>query len=145
MDSDLELPTSFNSLVNSQPFHSPQQSLPNYKRPTKPSLCPNLKRAKSDSLPPKSLKLEPEKPTSIACNEESEEEAHRKLEKVDLDETKEQLKLLLENNFTNSTTGPDGNLSDHGECFSVIWHVWWWVASCFVVFIVKSCFCDFGV
>lgn len=84
------------------------------------------------------MKLEPEKPASIA-NEELEGESHRKLEKVDLEETKEQLKLLLENNYTNSTTGPDGNLSDHGEFFRVIWHVCMWVAwfffCCFYYFL----------
>ncbi|XP_044257749.1 broad-complex core protein isoforms 1/2/3/4/5-like isoform X1 [Tribolium madens] len=107
IDSDVELPPYATSRVPTPP--------PNIKRQAKSSIQ-NLsnKRAKSESLP-KTIKMETESNTTQ--NDENDfADSTLKSEKTatELDEAKDNLKQILENNFT-SVPNTEGNLSDQGK------------------------------
>ncbi|XP_063910835.1 protein tramtrack, beta isoform-like isoform X3 [Zophobas morio] len=109
IESDVELPQHYSTpRVPTPPQSIPQ---PSTKRQSKSLISnPHFKRAKSDYVP-KPIKVENE--TSVSQNEEHEfAESPLKNDKSagELEETKDNLKQLLENNFTN--TGTNDSTSD---------------------------------
>jgi hypothetical protein len=118
IDSDVELPAHYST--PRVPTPTPPQSVPppNAKRQNKTYIPnSNIKRAKSD-VPPKTIKTENES-NSTAVEEPEYAESPLKSDRsaTELEEAKDNLKQILENNFTN--TGPtDANLSDQDEKYS---------------------------
>ncbi|KAJ3661085.1 hypothetical protein Zmor_005504 [Zophobas morio] len=114
IESDVELPQHYSTpRVPTPPQSIPQ---PSTKRQSKSLISnPHFKRAKSDYVP-KPIKVENE--TSVSQNEEHEfAESPLKNDKSagELEETKDNLKQLLENNFTN--TGTNDSTSDQDYKF----------------------------
>ncbi|XP_971758.1 protein tramtrack, beta isoform isoform X2 [Tribolium castaneum] len=131
IDSDVELP----------PYTTPRVPTPpplNVKRQAKSSIQnSSSKRAKSESLPNKPIKVETEVNTPQNDeNDFSESNPTLKPEKsvTELDEAKDNLKQILENNFT-SAANTDANLSDQDEKYSPEQKVYVYCPYCYRKFV----------
>lgn len=131
IDSDVELPPHYSTpRVPTPPLHSQSMPPQTTKRHAKSSIQnSNLKRTKTESLP-KQIKIENE--ANNTQNEENEfGDTQLRTEKstTELEEAKDNLKQILENNFTSSAS-TDANLSDQGEFTLSTCSV----TSCFIIF-----------